>query len=104
MGGRLKRVRCEEPGCENMINPRTNKTKRCKHHCHKAGSRAFRDIRTGKPLPRIKRECLKCERPFMAIGRINRICPACTLRNSNVYAPALYGVVCYNEFPGRLEE
>ena len=32
----------------------------------------------GRSLPKVKRECLKCDREFMAEGRFNRICPKCT--------------------------
>lgn len=27
---------------------------------------------------RIKRKCLRCDRPFLAKGRLNRLCPRCT--------------------------
>ena len=30
-----------------------------------------------KNSQRIPRECLKCDRPFIARGRFNRLCPRC---------------------------
>ena len=32
----------------------------------------------------IRRQCLKCDRPFMAQGRFNRICESCTKTNQDL--------------------
>jgi hypothetical protein len=35
-------------------------------------------------IERVRRRCLKCDRPFLAKGRFNRICPKCTEANASV--------------------
>ena len=41
---------------------------------------------------RIERRCLKCDRKFMAWGRFNRVCPACTKLNEDCWDPFIYGI------------
>jgi len=38
----------------------------------------------GAGKERIKRYCLKCDRPFVAHGRFNRICENCTKNNQDI--------------------
>lgn len=36
------------------------------------------------PERRVKRECLKCDAPFIANGKFNRTCPKCTPTNNYI--------------------
>jgi len=39
-------------------------------------------LEDARKVKKIKRRCLKCDRPFLAKGRYNRICPYCEKKNS----------------------
>lgn len=55
----------------------------CPIHYLAQGGKLYQ--KPGRPrLERIKRTCLKCDRPFMADGRFNRICPLCKVNNESV--------------------
>lgn len=51
---------------------RNNKTGYCYTHCRRKNRRC---------LQTINRICLKCDREFSALGRLNRICPSCSEKN-----------------------
>ena len=69
---------CQWPGCHKKLRP-NNTCGFCYQH-RKAGTRKSLNF-GARNDGRIKRECLKCGREFMAKGRFNRICPTCTETN-----------------------
>jgi hypothetical protein len=38
----------------------------------------------------IMRKCLKCDIEFRAVGRLNRVCPACHEKNKEFFDTARY--------------
>jgi len=43
----------------------------------------------------IKRQCLKCDRAFIAQGRFNRICSNCQITNQSIPDVERYKIVYY---------
>jgi len=75
---------CQWPGCPKRLNA-NNTIGFCYQH-KKAGMRKSLHwaTDTDKGKQRIKRECLKCDREFMARDRFNRICPTCAETNKYI--------------------
>jgi len=75
---------CQWPGCPKRLNA-NNTIGFCYQH-KKAGTRKSLHwaTDTDKGKQRIKRECLKCDREFMARDRFNRICPTCAETNKYI--------------------
>ena len=57
----------------------------CKTH----NSRRLRSLKGQNPEERIERLCLKCDRPFTAKGKYNRICKRCTEINNAIVRGAM---------------
>ncbi len=68
--------RCVTVGCRNRAGVRGNPDGRCLS-CRKL------KLRYPK-TKRIKRQCLKCDEPFLAVGRFNRICSKCGIGNRKI--------------------
>ena len=59
-----------------------------KYHTRK--SYPYFDAREKKHIKRIERICLRCDEPFMAEGKFNRICPFCTKINQEIARTCIY--------------
>ena len=58
---------------------------------NKTGYCALHSRRNGRPSSEImRRRCLRCDREFMAIGRLNRICPTCHEFNKQIVNASRY--------------
>ena len=55
-----------------------------------------KDVVNPAPKP-IKRQCLKCNRVFMAEGRFNRICRRCHITNQGIPDVTRYKVMYFQE-------
>jgi Zn finger protein HypA/HybF involved in hydrogenase expression len=62
---------------------RHNKTGFCYLHCRKGGTESIEIIR---------RKCLRCDKEFNALGRLNRICPSCHETNKQIVNASRYSI------------
>jgi len=60
---------------------RRNRTGYCYVHCRKGGSQSVETI---------MRKCLRCDKEFLATGRLNRICPTCREINKEIVNASRY--------------
>ncbi len=68
---------------------RSNKTGYCSAH-HRKKNRQCLEL--------TKRSCLRCDRQFLAIGRLNRICPTCHETNKQIVNASRYQIKLRNEW------
>ncbi len=70
---------------------RNNKTGYCLAH-RRAKNRHFLHI--------TRKQCLKCDRDFLATGRFNRICPRCHEANKEIVNVSRYQATLKTEWIG----